>query len=239
MPWDLKENRIAAVKYMHPKIQSKATEIANAILREGNTDEGQAIAIGIKKAKQMFEKQAMIQSGLRTDIPSVFSGKQIGARNDIPLAKGLMKYKSGGIVKLAYHKNKKAFNDFSSVERKLEESYGIPYRDLQKQNLNSLSNHINGGALIGGGLGTGVGYLLNRKASLPVKAIKMILHGIGGGLTGGLIAGIRKRSKIAKKIHSEHPEFNELINSASDKFIALHKKYPNYEYEYDDVNYTK
>jgi hypothetical protein len=99
MPWDLKDNRIAAVKYMHPKIQRKATLIANAIMREGNADEGQAIAIGIKKAKEMFEKQAMIQSGLRTDIPSVFSGKQIGTRNDIPLAKGLPKPK--GLIKLA------------------------------------------------------------------------------------------------------------------------------------------
>jgi len=65
MPWDLKDNRIAAVKYMHPKIQRKATLIANAIMREGNADEGQAIAIGIKKAKEMFEKCLAIKDDFK------------------------------------------------------------------------------------------------------------------------------------------------------------------------------
>ena len=55
MPWSM-ENKPVAVKYLHPRIQRKAIEIANAIVREGG-DDGIAIATGIKQAKKAFEKR--------------------------------------------------------------------------------------------------------------------------------------------------------------------------------------
>lgn len=54
MPWDYKENKPDAVKYLHPKIAKKAIRIANAIV-EGGGDEGIAIATGIKKAKGLVK----------------------------------------------------------------------------------------------------------------------------------------------------------------------------------------
>jgi len=66
MPWDYKENKPNAVKYLHPKIQHKAIKIANAIIESGG-DEGMAIATGIKKAKGLV-KLAVMMKGLKNGL---------------------------------------------------------------------------------------------------------------------------------------------------------------------------
>jgi len=57
MPWDYKTNKPSAMKYLHPKIQRKAIAIANAMVETGS-DDGIAIATGIKKAKHMVKLAA-------------------------------------------------------------------------------------------------------------------------------------------------------------------------------------
>lgn len=64
MPWSM-DNKPSAVKYLHPKIQRKSIEIANAILREGG-DEGTAIATGIKKAKGLVKLAVSAKRDLST-----------------------------------------------------------------------------------------------------------------------------------------------------------------------------
>ena len=56
MPWSYEDKNIPdAVKFFKPSIQKKAIKIANAVFAKTN-DEGLAIAIGIKKAKQSAVK---------------------------------------------------------------------------------------------------------------------------------------------------------------------------------------
>lgn len=54
MPWT-KKDYPPAMKNLPVKVRNKAVEIANAILEEGKLDEGNAIAIGISKAKDAAE----------------------------------------------------------------------------------------------------------------------------------------------------------------------------------------
>jgi uncharacterized protein YdaT len=51
MPWS-KKNYPNAMKNLSNKVRNKAIEIANAILRTGNLDEGATIATAISKAKE-------------------------------------------------------------------------------------------------------------------------------------------------------------------------------------------
>ena len=51
MPWTWKDYP-DAMKNLSVRVRHKAIAIANAILEEGKTDEGLAIAIGISKAKE-------------------------------------------------------------------------------------------------------------------------------------------------------------------------------------------
>ena len=103
MPYSYKDGNIPeSMKYLKPSIQKKGISIANAILRNGGS-EGVAISTGIKKAKELhkkkIEKTAFIQAGPHSNLPNAFENADLGARTDIPLAKGLPKRK--GIVKLA------------------------------------------------------------------------------------------------------------------------------------------
>lgn len=50
MPWT-KKDYPPAMKNLSVRVRNKAVEIANAILDEGNLDEGAVIAIAISKAK--------------------------------------------------------------------------------------------------------------------------------------------------------------------------------------------
>jgi uncharacterized protein YdaT len=50
MPWT-ENNYPVSMKNLPPVVRNKAIEIANAILEDGNTIEGIAIATGIKRAK--------------------------------------------------------------------------------------------------------------------------------------------------------------------------------------------
>jgi uncharacterized protein YdaT len=50
MQWN-KNNSPDAMKNLDPQVRKKATEIANALLKEGY-EEGRAISIGIQKAKE-------------------------------------------------------------------------------------------------------------------------------------------------------------------------------------------
>jgi len=50
MPWTTKDYP-PAMKNLPVKVRNKAVEIANAILAEGNLDEGKVIATSISKAK--------------------------------------------------------------------------------------------------------------------------------------------------------------------------------------------
>ncbi len=50
MPWN-KENYPTSMKNLTGRVRNKAIEIANAILEDGHTDEGIAIATGISRAK--------------------------------------------------------------------------------------------------------------------------------------------------------------------------------------------
>ncbi|WP_294346964.1 hypothetical protein [uncultured Sphingobacterium sp.] len=54
MPWSSKDYP-ASYKNQPAKIRKKAIEIANAILAEG-TDEGIAIATGLKKAREFYDR---------------------------------------------------------------------------------------------------------------------------------------------------------------------------------------
>ena len=102
MPWEYPNNVPQSARYLKPSIQRKTVAIANAILRNGGP-EGVAISTGIKKAKELhkknIEKTAFIQAGPHSNLPNAFENADLGARTDIPLAKGLPKRK--GIVKLA------------------------------------------------------------------------------------------------------------------------------------------
>ncbi|MDQ1150396.1 uncharacterized protein YdaT [Sphingobacterium zeae] len=53
MPWNSRDYP-TSYKNQPAKIRKKAIEIANAILAEG-TDEGIAIATGLKKAREFYE----------------------------------------------------------------------------------------------------------------------------------------------------------------------------------------
>ena len=100
MPWS-KENPPEAVKYLHPRVKAKAIAIANAILRNGGKD-GVAIATGIKKAKENFDKTA-IEGGAYSNLPNALENSaQLNAHANIPLAKGLPKPKS--LIKMAMNK---------------------------------------------------------------------------------------------------------------------------------------
>lgn len=50
MPWS-KNNYPVSMKNLSGAVRNKAIEIANAILEDGHTDEGIAIATGIKRAR--------------------------------------------------------------------------------------------------------------------------------------------------------------------------------------------
>lgn len=54
MPWT-KKDYPNAMKNLGAKVRHKAIEIANAILRSGNLDEGAAIATAISKAKDFVD----------------------------------------------------------------------------------------------------------------------------------------------------------------------------------------
>jgi uncharacterized protein YdaT len=55
MPWS-KENYPVSMKNLPDAVREKAIEIANAILEDGHTDEGIAIATGISRAKGWVKK---------------------------------------------------------------------------------------------------------------------------------------------------------------------------------------
>ena len=102
MPWEYPNNVPASARYLKPSIQRKVVAISNAILRNGG-DEGMAISTAIKKAKELhkkrLEKIANIEGGPHSNLKSVFENADLGARTDIPLAKGLPK--RSNIIKLA------------------------------------------------------------------------------------------------------------------------------------------
>jgi len=50
MPWN-KDHYPVSMKHLPATVRNKAIEIANAILEDGYTDEGIAIATAIKRAK--------------------------------------------------------------------------------------------------------------------------------------------------------------------------------------------
>lgn len=51
MPWS-KDNYPDSMKNLAPEVRSKAIEIANALLKEKDMDEGKAIAIAMSRAKK-------------------------------------------------------------------------------------------------------------------------------------------------------------------------------------------
>jgi len=55
MPW-YNGNYPPSYKNQPPKLREKAVEIANALLQEG-TEEGIAIATGLKRAREFFKNQ--------------------------------------------------------------------------------------------------------------------------------------------------------------------------------------
>jgi hypothetical protein len=60
MPWDYKTGNIpTSMKYLKPSIQKKAISIANHVL-SSTGDEGKAIAIGISKAKSLYDKKSSL-----------------------------------------------------------------------------------------------------------------------------------------------------------------------------------
>jgi uncharacterized protein YdaT len=60
MPWDYKSGDIpTSMKYLKPSIQKKAISIANHVL-SSTGDEGKAIAIGISKAKSVYDKKGSL-----------------------------------------------------------------------------------------------------------------------------------------------------------------------------------
>ena len=105
MPWQYPDNVPESAKYLKPSIQRKAVSIANAILRAGGSD-STAIAVGIKKAKEMhkkkLEKIAFIQGGAHSNMPNAWENSDaLNAHGNIPLAKGLPRLKKPGLFKLA------------------------------------------------------------------------------------------------------------------------------------------
>jgi len=56
MPWS-EYNYPVSMKTLPSVVRNKAIEIANAILEEGRTDEGIAIATGISRAKAWAKNQ--------------------------------------------------------------------------------------------------------------------------------------------------------------------------------------
>ena len=60
MPWTC-QRYPASMKRLHPLMREKAIEIANALLEEGH-DEGQAIRIGIARARQWVQRVAPYHS---------------------------------------------------------------------------------------------------------------------------------------------------------------------------------
>jgi uncharacterized protein YdaT len=61
MPWSM-NNYPVSMKNLAPDVRSKAIEIANALLEEGN-DEGKAIRIGIAKARQWAHQSPTQNAG--------------------------------------------------------------------------------------------------------------------------------------------------------------------------------
>ena len=61
MPWTL-ERYPASMRHLSPVVREKAIAIANALLEEGHP-EGQAIRIGIARAKQWGERKGLINTG--------------------------------------------------------------------------------------------------------------------------------------------------------------------------------
>lgn len=53
MPWT-KENYPGSMKNLKPEVRNKAIEIANALLKEQDMDEGKAIAIATSQAKKQM-----------------------------------------------------------------------------------------------------------------------------------------------------------------------------------------
>jgi len=56
MPWS-KSNYPVSMKNLPAKVRNKAIEIANAMLEDGHTDEGIAIATGVSRARVWVKKQ--------------------------------------------------------------------------------------------------------------------------------------------------------------------------------------
>jgi len=60
MPWTV-DRYPAPMKHLPPVVRWKATEIANALLEEGH-EEGQAIRIGIARARQWAARAGLIDA---------------------------------------------------------------------------------------------------------------------------------------------------------------------------------
>lgn len=60
MPWN-KKNYPVSMKNLPVAVRNKAIEIANAILEDGHTDEGIAIATGISRAKDWVKNRPSAQ----------------------------------------------------------------------------------------------------------------------------------------------------------------------------------
>ncbi len=54
MPWT-KDNYPDSMKNLDPKVRDKAIDIANALLKEKDMDEGRAIAIAMSQAKKQMK----------------------------------------------------------------------------------------------------------------------------------------------------------------------------------------
>lgn len=62
MPWN-EYNYPVSMKNLPVAIRNKAIEIANAILEDGHTDEGIAIATGISRAKDWVKNRRFARKG--------------------------------------------------------------------------------------------------------------------------------------------------------------------------------